>query len=326
MEKILNLQGIHKHFPVISGKFLRKQKKLLRAVDGVSFDIEQGSCFALAGESGSGKSTIARMILKLETPTKGVMEFNGRDMGRFTRKDDMWYRSKVLGVFQDASGSLNPRMRIGDIVSEPLQIQRDADRNNLSKAEMRDKVEEIIKLVGLLPRVMNSYPHELSGGQKQRVAIARAMILNPSMVVLDEPVSALDVSIQAQILNLLADIQEKLGLTYFLIAHDLAMLGYVSTKIAVLYLGRIVEMGNTDEVYSKPLHPYTNALFQAMPLPDPWRVKAKAGIQGEIGSALSLTTGCRFYSRCERAKSRCQEVEPDLVEVAPGHSVACHLL
>lgn len=325
MEKLLTLQEIYKYFPISSGNLLRR-RKMVKAVDGVSFDVEKGTSFALAGESGSGKTTVARMILKLEKPTAGKMEFEGRDLGDFTRKDDMWYHSRVLGVFQDATGSLNPRMRIGDIVGEPLEIQRAAKRNNLEKGEIREKVNEILQLVGLLPRVIQNYPHELSGGQKQRVAIARAMILNPSMVVLDEPVSALDVSIRAQILNLLADIQDKLGLTYFLIAHDLAMLGYVSSSIAIMYLGRIIEMGLTDEVYSNPRHPYTNVLFQAMPLPDPWRIKADASVRGEIGSALDLPTGCRFHPRCDVAEPRCREIEPEMIEVGPGHNVACHLV
>ena len=194
------------------------------------------------------------------------------------------------------------------------------------RSEIRDKTEEMLHLVGLSRSVMNNYPHELSGGQKQRVAIARAMILNPSLVILDEPVSALDVSIRAQILNLLADIQEKLGLTYFIIAHDLAMLGHVSAQIAVMYLGRIVEIGKTEEVYSRPAHPYTKALFLAMPLPDPRRVKDNASLTGEIGSALNLPTGCRFHPRCDWAEPRCREIDPALVDIGPAHRVACHLV
>jgi oligopeptide/dipeptide ABC transporter ATP-binding protein len=300
--------------------------QMLKAVDGVSFDVEKGTSFALAGESGSGKTTVARMILMLERPTSGKMEFEGRELAQFTQKETLWYRSNVQAVFQDASGSLNPRLRIGEIVREPLEIQRDAKRNTLGKGEMRDKVEEILRLCGLQPRVIQNYPHELSGGQKQRVAIARAMVLKPSLVVLDEPVSALDVSIRAQILNLLADIQDQLGLTYFLIAHDLAMLGHVSSNIAVMYLGRIIEMGDTEEVYARPQHPYTKALFAAMPLPDPTRVKTNAGVRGEIGSALNLPTGCRFHPRCDVAEPRCREVEPPLVDIGPVHKAACHLI
>ena len=326
MEKLLTLQGIYKQFPISSGRFLKRHVKMLKAVDGVSLDVEKGTSFALAGESGSGKTTVARMVLMLEKPTGGKLEFEGRDLAEFTRKDELWYRSHVQAVFQDASGSLNPRIRIGDIVREPLEIQRNAKRNNLSNVEIGEKVEEILHLCGLQPRVLQNYPHELSGGQKQRVAIARAMVLNPSLVVLDEPVSSLDVSIRAQILNLLADIQDQLGLTYFVIAHDLAMLGHVSSSIGVMYLGRLVEMGDTEEVYSRPQHPYTKALFAAMPLPDPLRVKANASIRGEIGSALNLPTGCRFHPRCDVAEPRCREIDPALVDIGPAHRVACHLV
>ncbi len=322
MEHLLKLKDIHKHFPISSG-FFHKRVKMLKAVDGVSFWIDKGTSFALAGESGSGKTTVARLILLLEKVTGGQLDFEDKDLRRLTKQETVWYRTRVQAVFQDASGSLNPRMRIRDIVGEPLEIQREAGGNTYSKKELRDKTEEMLRLVGLGPAVMNNYPHELSGGQKQRVAIARAMVLDPSLVILDEPVSALDVSIRAQILNLLADIQEKLGLTYFIIAHDLAMLGHVSTRIAVMYLGRIVEMGDTEEVYSKPLHPYTKALFQAMPLPDPTRIKEKASLTGEIGSALNLPPGCRFHPRCDYASPECREIDPPLQEVSPTHQVAC---
>jgi oligopeptide/dipeptide ABC transporter ATP-binding protein len=326
VEKLLTLEGVYKQFPITSGRFFKRHVKMLKAVDGVSFDVEKGTSFALAGESGSGKTTVARMILMLEKPSGGKLEFKGRDLANYTRKDELWYRANVQAVFQEASGSLNPRMRIGEIVREPLEIQRDAKRNQLSNAEIREKVEEILRLCGLQPRVLQNYPHELSGGQKQRVAIARAMVLKPSMVILDEPVSALDVSIRAQILNLLADIQDQLGVTYFIIAHDLAMLGHVSSNIGVMYLGRIIEYGKTEEVYSRPLHPYTKALFQAMPLPDPTRVKINASVRGEIGSALNLPPGCRFHPRCDVAEPRCREVDPALVDIGPAHQVACHLV
>ncbi len=322
VEHLLKLQEVHKYFPISSG-FLHKRVKMLKAVDGVSFSIEKGTSFALAGESGSGKTTVARLILLLEKPTRGVLGFEEKDLQRFTKQDTIWYRTRVQAVFQDASGSLNPRMRIRDIVGEPLEIQRDAGRNTFSKKEVWDKTEEMLRLVGLGAAVMSNYPHELSGGQKQRVAIARAIVLDPSLLILDEPVSALDVSIRAQILNLLADIQEKLGLTYFIIAHDLAMLGHVSARIAVMYLGRIVEMGDTEEIYARPLHPYTKALFQAMPLPDPTRIKEKASLTGEIGSALNLPPGCRFHPRCDDAGPECREVDPPLIEVSPIHQVAC---
>ena len=323
MEHLLTLQEVYKYFPIAAGGFLRKKVKWLKAVDGVSFSIDRGTSFALAGESGSGKTTVARLILLLEQITGGSLQFEARDVQRFTRQDTIRYRTRVQAVFQDASSSLNPRMRIRDIVGEPLEIQRAAEHNALSKKEIREKTEEMLHLVGLSRTVMNNYPHELSGGQKQRVAIARAMILNPSLIILDEPVSALDVSIRAQILNLLADIQERLGLTYFIIAHDLAMLGHVSAQIAVMYLGRIVETGKTEEVYARPTHPYTRALFSAMPLPDPKRVKVKASLKGEIGSALNLPQGCRFHPRCVDAEPRCRETDPTFQEMSPTHRVAC---
>jgi oligopeptide transport system ATP-binding protein len=321
---LLELREVSKYFPIAAGGFLHKRTVMLKALDGVSFSFDRGVSFALAGESGSGKTTVARLILLLEKPTDGSLRFEERNLQEFTRQDTIEYRTRVQAVFQDASSSLNPRMRIRDIVGEPMEIQQAAGANTLSKNEIREKTEEMLHLVGLSPAVMNNYPHELSGGQKQRVAIARAMILNPSLVILDEPVSALDVSIRAQILNLLADIQEKLGLTYFIIAHDLAMLGHVSAQIAVMYLGRIVEIGKTEEVYARPTHPYTKALFLAMPLPDPTRIKKKPSLTGEIGSALDLPEGCRFHPRCAYADTRCREVDPVLMELSPTHQVACH--
>jgi oligopeptide/dipeptide ABC transporter ATP-binding protein len=322
MKPLLELKEVYKYFPISSGGFLRKKAKMLKAVDGVSFSIDEGTSFALAGESGSGKTTISRLVLLLEKPTKGSLIFEKKEIQQFAQQDMMWYRSRVQAVFQDAAGSLNSRMRIRDIVGEPMEVQN----RRLSKKAIASKVEEILGLVGLSSAVLDNYPHELSGGQKQRVAIARAMILNPSLVILDEPVSSLDVSIRAQILNLLADIQERLGLTYFIIAHDLAMLGHVSAQIGIMYLGKIVEIGNTEEIYSEPLHPYTRALFSAVPRPEPMRKREKASLSGEIGSALDLPEGCRFHPRCENAGSECREEEPPLLEAGPHHYVACHKL
>lgn len=322
MEPLLKLQEVFKYFPISSGGFFHKRVKMLKAVDGVSFSIEKGTSFALAGESGSGKTTVARLLLLMETLTRGSILFEERDLRQFTQQDTTWYRSRVQAVFQDATGSLNPRMRIKDIVAEPMEAQD----HTRSKKAIEERAEEILSLVGLSSAVLNNYPHELSGGQKQRVAIARAMILHPSLVILDEPVSSLDVSIRAQILNLLADIQEKLGLTYFIIAHDLAMLGHVSNRIGVMYLGRIVEIGDTDEVYARPFHPYTRALFSAMPKPEPGGRSRKPSLSGEIGSALELPPGCRFNPRCEDAGPECREIDPPLMEATPGHWVACHKL
>ena len=320
MQPLLELKEVYKYFPISSGGFLRKKVKTLKAVDGVSFSIKEGTSFALAGESGSGKTTISRLVLLLEKPTHGSLVFENKEVQQFTKQDVSWYRTRVQAVFQDAAGSLNTRMRIKDIVGEPLVAQQ----KRLSPKKLTEKVEEMLGLVGLSSAVLDNYPHELSGGQKQRVAIARAMILNPSLVILDEPVSSLDVSIRAQILNLLADIQERLGLTYFIIAHDLAMLGHVSAQIGVMYLGKIIEIGNTDEVYANPLHPYTRALFAAMPRPEPGRVKEIPALQGEIGSPLDPPPGCRFHPRCQFAVDHCRKTRPLLLEMRLDHQVACH--
>jgi oligopeptide/dipeptide ABC transporter ATP-binding protein len=321
MEALLKFQEVFKYFSISSSGMFQKRVRMLKAVDGVSFFINKGTSFALAGESGSGKTTVSRLILLLENLTRGSILFEGKNLQNFTKQDLKWYRTRVQAVFQDAAGSLDPRMRIKDIVGEPMIVR---NNNTLSRKSIEARTEEILGLVGLRPAVMHNYPHELSGGQKQRVAIARAMILDPSLVILDEPVSSLDVSVRAQILNLLADLQEKLGLTYFLIAHDLATLGHVSTQIGIMYLGRIVEIGDTEKVYGEPLHPYTKALFLAMPQPDPGRRRKRASLSGEIGSALDLPRGCRFHPRCSYATSECREAEPLLADVSPNHQVACN--
>jgi len=322
VEAILDLKNVVKHFPIPVGGIIFRRYNMLKAVDDVSFSLNRGTCFGIAGESGSGKTTIARLILLLEKVTKGSIFFEGKDLKHLTPRETAWYRSRVQTIFQDAASSLNPRMRIGDIVAEPMLVQRD---NTQSKKEIRIRVEEILGLVGLGPANIMNYPHELSGGQKQRVAIARAIVLEPSLVILDEPVSALDVSIRAQILNLLADIQEKQGLSYLIIAHDLAMLQHVTDQIAVMYLGKVVEMGNTDDVFNNPIHPYTKALFDAIPQPIPGRVKTTSSLSGEIGNPINLPSGCRFHPRCVDAKAECRLTEASLTEVGSGHQVACHI-
>jgi oligopeptide transport system ATP-binding protein len=258
MEPLLRVEGLKKHFAIPVGGLLKRRFALLKAVDDVTFSVPKGTCFGIAGESGSGKTTINKLILLSERPTEGRIVFDDKDITAFDRHEIQWYRRHVQPVFQDASSSLDPNMRICDIVAEPLSIQN----RDLSKAVIRSTAEEMLKLVGLGSQNLRRYPHELSGGQKQRVAIARAMIVNPSLVILDEPVSALDVSIRAQILNLLADIQEEKGLTYIVIAHDLAMLRQVTTHIAVMYLGKIVEMGDTDEVLHTPPTPTRKDFFR----------------------------------------------------------------
>ncbi|EUB99298.1 oligopeptide/dipeptide ABC transporter, ATPase subunit [Rhizobium sp. CF080] len=317
---LLELRGVTKYYPVKVGGFLKSRRCLLKAVDGADCSVLPGESFGIAGESGSGKTTMGRLVLRLEKPTDGEVLFAGQDIAQLPSTELAEYRMSVQAVFQDASGSLNPRMRIKDIVAEPLRIHM-----RMSKAEISERCRTIVEQVGLPQRVLEGFPHELSGGQKQRVAIARAMIRKPRMLLLDEPVSALDVSVRAQVLNLLSDMQEKFGLTYMMISHDLGTLGHVSTTLAVMYLGRIVEVGRTEELYERPLHPYTQALFQAMPVPDPTRVKRAPSIRGEIGSALELPQGCRFAPRCPRRMPVCTELNPTLVEAAPRHRVACHL-
>lgn len=320
MTALLEASNLIKQFPIAAGGVIIKKHIMLNAVDGITFSINKGECFGIAGESGSGKTTLAKLILLLEPITRGGMIYEGKDIRRLSPKDKIWYRRNVQAVFQDAGSSLNPRMRIVDIVGEPIKVQ---SNRKPGKSDIHDKVEAILKLVGLGPANLTKYPHELSGGQKQRVAIARAMVHEPSLVILDEPVSALDVSIQAQILNLLLDIQDMHHLTYLIIAHDLAMLQHVTDKIAVMYLGRIVEMGDTQEVFNHPVHPYTRALFEAVPQPMPGRSKTRPAITGEIGNALHLPSGCRFHPRCSYATEACRREEATLRKVTPNHLVAC---
>jgi oligopeptide/dipeptide ABC transporter ATP-binding protein len=318
-EPLLHVEGLTKHFPIPTGGVFKRRYALLKAVDGVSFSIPTGTCFGVAGESGSGKTTVNKLILLSEKATKGKIIFNGKDIATLDRQELKWYRRHVQPVFQDASSSLDPNMRIRDIVGEPLQIQN----RGLSKASVHSKAEEMLTLVGLGSQNFRRYPHELSGGQKQRVAIARAIILDPSLVILDEPVSALDVSIRAQILNLLADIQEEKNLAYLVVAHDLAMLRQVTSQIAVMYLGKVVEIGETDAVFSNPSHPYTKGLLQAVPRPEPRRVKTRPALYGEIADPLNLPAGCRFSPRCEERMPGCDTFDPPLVGLADGHFVAC---
>ena len=320
MAAVLELHDVHKFFPIVISGVIKRKMAMLKAVDGISFSIEKGACFGLAGESGSGKTTISKMILLLEKVTRGRILFEGKNLSEFNEKDIRWYRTRVQTIFQDAASSLNPRMRICDIISEPLEVQLG---KSLSKQELTERMEEMIRLVGLPLDKLKNYPHELSGGQKQRVAIARAIILHPSLVILDEPVSALDVSIRAQILNLLIEIQEKQGLTYLIIAHDLAMLKHVTTQIGVMYLGNIVELGDTDSVFKAPAHPYTKALFNAVPHYLLGRVKKTPALRGEIGNPISPPSGCKFHPRCEYAIDICKTEAPTYIQSVAGHFVLC---
>lgn len=323
MEPLLEARNVVKHFPVPVGGTIRRKYQMCKAVDDVSFSVDKGARFGIAGESGSGKSTLAKLILLLEKLTSGSILYEGKDIQGLKAEDLGWYRRSVQTIFQDAASSLDPRMRIKDIVSEPLKIQCGKE---LARYEIDAKTEETLRGVGLGSDILRKYPHELSGGQKQRVAIAIAIILEPSLVILDEPVSALDVSIRAQILNLLADIQEKENLTYIIIAHDLAMLEHVTTHIAVIYLGKLVEVGKTEHVFSNPRHPYTKALFAAVPQPTPGKARKMLDIRGEIGSPIDPPSGCRFHPRCPYSHGDCQRTAPTLVDVGYGHQVACGLV
>jgi len=322
METLLELRNVVKYFPILAGGVIRRRYKMCKAVDDISFSVARGDCFGIAGESGSGKTTVAKLILLMEKLTGGSIVFEGKDVQKFQAHDILWYRSRLQTVFQDAASSLSPRMRIREIVSEPLEVH---NASKLPRSAIQKKAEEVLYNVGLGANILSKYPHELSGGQKQRVAIARAIILEPELVILDEPVSALDVSIRAQILNLLADIQERQNLTYIIVAHDLAMLQHVTTHIAVMYLGKIVEMGNTGEVFDNPMHPYTRALLAAMPQPEPGRAKKVAALIGEIGNPIDPPPGCRFHPRCSYCTADCKQTAPALSEVSPGHQVACNL-
>lgn len=319
-EMLLELRDLKKHFPVTKGLIRQEVIGLVKAVDGVSYSLNAGETLGLVGESGCGKTTTLKMILLLEKPTSGSIIFRGRDIASLSGKGLQDYRGGVQAVFQDPYSSLNPRIRVGNIISEPLVVNQ-----KVSKAAARERVQELLALVGLRPASADLFPHEFSGGQRQRIAIARALSLQPSLIILDEPVSALDVSIRAQIMNLLQDLQQQFGLSYFLIAHDLAAVLHLSTTIVVMYLGKIVEMGTSDSLRAEQLHPYTQALFSAALPAHPDEQREEVIITGEIPSPLNPPTGCRFHPRCPFVKPVCSQVEPPLKKIAPGHEVACHL-
>jgi oligopeptide transport system ATP-binding protein len=319
-DTLLEIRDLQKHFPVMKGVILQKPVGWVKAVDGISYSIGTGETLGLVGESGCGKTTTSKLILMLEKPTNGTIIFRGRDIQALGRDEFKTYRRGVQAVFQDPFSSLNPRIRVGDIIAEPVMVNEPT-----SKAVIQERVQELLRLVGLNPGASKLFPHEFSGGQRQRIAIARALSLNPSLIVLDEPVSALDVSIRAQIMNLLQDLQQQFGLSYLLIAHDLAAVLHLSTNIAVMYLGKIVEFGTSDQLRHKPLHPYTQALFSAALPSHPDEQRDEMIIAGEVPSPLNPPAGCRFHPRCPFAKPVCSEVEPVLRSATNGHQVACHL-
>ena len=319
-ETLLEIRDLKKHFPVTKGVILQETVGLVKAVDGVSYTIGTGETLGLVGESGCGKTTTAKLILMLEQPTSGSIVFQGQDIHTLTRKELHTYRHGVQAVFQDPYSSLNPRMPVGKIIAEPLVANSD-----FSKTQITERVQELLNLVGLSPSATHLFPHEFSGGQRQRIAIARALGLNPKLIVLDEPVSALDVSIRAQIMNLLQDLQQRFGLSYFLIAHDLAAVLHLSSTIVVMYLGKVVELGSSDDLRTEPLHPYSQALFSAALPSHPDEARKEIIISGEIPSPLNPPSGCSFHPRCPLAMPICSQVEPTLQSAAGSHLVACHL-
>ena len=317
---LLELRDVKKHFPVTKGIIFQETIGLVKAVDGVSYAIGPGETLGLVGESGCGKTTTSKLILMLEKPTGGSIVFEGRDIHTLEGKDLQLYRRGVQAVFQDPYSSLNPRIRISDTITEPLVVN-----TSLSKAQVQERAHELLSLVGLSPRAISLFPHEFSGGQRQRIAIARALALNPKLIILDEPVSALDVSIRAQIMNLLQDLQQQFGVSYLLIAHDLAAVLHLSTTIVVMYLGKVVETATSEALRTKPLHPYTQALFSAALPSHPDEQREEIILSGEIPTPLNPPSGCRFHPRCPFVKPVCSTVEPTLQVVANGHRVACHL-
>ena len=317
-EAMISVRNLKMYFPV--GGSLFEKKKTLKAVDDVSFDLYPGETFGLVGESGCGKTTVGRTIVRLYQPTAGQILLNGTDIAPLTEKEVLPYRSRMQMIFQDPYASLNPRMTVASIVGEPLRYQ------GMSAKEINDRVRELVECVGLKEDHLSRYPHEFSGGQRQRVGIARAMIIRPQMIIADEPVSALDVSIQAQVINLLEELQARFGMTYLFVSHDLSMVRHISKRVAVMYLGHIVEMAPVNELYANMLHPYTKALMSAVPIADPDAAEKSQRIvlQGDVPQPINPPSGCPFRTRCPYADKGCAEQIPELKDMGGGHMVACH--
>ncbi len=319
---LLEVRGLHMHFPISEGILMRRQIGEVKAVDGVDFSLRRGETLGLVGESGCGKTTTGRCILQLERPTAGEILYDGVDINTLSRREVLALRRRIQVIFQDPYSSLNPRMKVGEIIAEPIRVhglEADARRR-------RDKVRDLLSVCGLDPKFVDRYPHEMSGGQRQRVGIARALAMDPEFIVCDEAVSALDVSIQAQIINLLMDLQDEFGLSYLFVAHDLAVVEHISHRVAVMYLGRIVEMTDRQSLFEMPLHPYTEALLSAVPIPKASaRARKRVILTGDVPSPINPPSGCHFHARCPYAMPRCKVDVPVLREIVSGHVAACHL-
>ena len=320
---LVQVVGLKKYFPITQGIVFQRKVADVKAVDGLDFTIERGETLGLVGESGCGKSTTGRTVLQLYRPTAGEVYFQGKDLVKMQGEELRKMRRNMQMIFQDPYASLNPRMTVGDIVGEPLEV------HNIAKGkEKKERVQELLSIVGLNPYFVNRYPHEFSGGQRQRIGVARSLAVNPAFIVCDEPISALDVSIQAQIINLLEELQQKFHLTYLFIAHDLSVVRHISDRIAVMYLGKIVELTDRDSLYANPLHPYTKALLSAVPIPDPLIEEKRERIilVGDVPSPVNPPSGCRFHTRCPLAIDICKHVDPEFRDVGGQHYVACHVV
>ena len=315
---LLEIRNLKKYFPITRGLF-KHTVGYVKAVDGINLKIKRGETLGLVGESGCGKSTLGRSILRLTEPSDGEILLDGTDIRKLNQEELRQYRKKLQIIFQDPFASLNPRMTVGDIVGEPLKIH-----GLVKKDEMEERVAELLTLVGLDSRIMGRYPHQFSGGQRQRIGIARALSLNPELVICDEPVSALDVSVRSQVLNLMNELKEKLNLTFLFISHDLSVVKHISDRVAVMYLGQLVELADKEEIYENPTHPYTKALMSAIPIPDPFAERKRIILAGDVPSPLNPPSGCSFHPRCPVACQVCREQEPKLREYKKGHYAACH--